>query len=313
MSIESRSRKTNITQSTIAGIPRLRTDGCVWVIRDTALIGFQIRVLPTGKAVYWIEARFGGGQGKNKKFQIGTVQDIPLVADARARARVARDKIRSGIDPLAEKRAQAHEGKSLRQLVDDYYACRDLKPRTKKHYEYLRGHYFKGWLDKRVADITLHEVRDWYLRIRGKPGDANGASRFLSSLMIYAISQEIIARNPCDVLTAGRMRRSLKARERHIESDDLGAFFKVIIDFKHVKDSEVVARDVILLIITTGLRSEEARALKWEDVDFRRGKIVIPDTKNNLPHTVPMTPLTYSMLLYRRELPLKLWCSAMGG
>ena len=264
------------------------------------LRGFQIRVQPSGNAVYWAEARFGGGLGGNKKCQVGRVDEVDLT-EARERARGALDKIRNGIDPLAEKRAQAHEGKTLRQLIADYYACRDLKPRTRKHYEYLATNYFKGWMDKRVADITLHEVRDWYLRIKGKPGDANGASRLLSSLMIYAISQEIITRNPCLVLSAGRMRHSLRARERHIESDDLGNFFKAMVDFNYVKDSEVVARDVILLIITTGLRSAEARTLKWEDVDFKRGKIIIPDTKNGLNHTVPMTPLTWSMLKYRKE------------
>jgi len=60
---------------------------------------------------------------------------------------------------------------------------------------------------------------------------------------------------------------------------------------------------VILLIITTGLRSEEARALKWENVDLRKERLafIIPDTKNGLDHTVSITPLSYSMLLYRKE------------
>lgn len=84
-------------------------------------------------------------------------------------------------------------------------------------------------------------------------------------------------------------------------NDDIGKFFKAFITHKFVKDSERVARDLILLILTTGLRSIEARGLQWKHVNFERKIFTIPDTKNRLDHTLPMVPLTYSLLRYRQE------------
>lgn len=295
--MEQQSRKTHITAATIRS---LRPSEGVQVIRDTSLKGFQIRVLPSGNAVFWAEARFGGGKGRNMKFKIGGV-DMPL-PDARERARVALDKIRSGIDPLQEKQMQAHEGKTLRQLIKDFYEVRVLKPSTKAIYGYHEKE-FKGWINKRVADITDYEIGDWYARGKHKQYMTDGAFRFLHTLMKFAIARRIIQDNPCLMVTHTGQRFKRKRRTGHIESHNLGKFFKALIEYKYVKDSEMVARDVILLIITTGLRSEEARALIWKNVDLKKEKraFIIPDTKNGLDHTVSLTPLSYSMFLYRKE------------
>ena len=72
-------------------------------------------------------------------------------------------------------------------------------------------------------------------------------------------------------------------------------------NYKFLRDSERVSRDVILLILTTGLRLTEASTIQWKQINFNKKTILIPDTKNGRDHVVPMTPLTFAMLLYRRE------------
>jgi integrase len=262
--------------------------------------GFQIKVPPSGKAVYQVEARLGG-TGKIKKFKIGNVQDIPL-PEARDRAKEALDKIRSGIDPLLEKRALLHEGKTLRQLIDIYYESRNLKASTRNDYEYLATTLLKHWLDKRVTDITRHEIRDWYARGRKTPTHTEGGYRLLNSLMVFAMGLEIITQNPCQIVTNAGMRYRIQKRTKHIEVNlDLPKFLIAFTEYKYLRDSERVARDVILLILTTGLRSKEARTLQWKHVDMERKMFTIPDTKNRRDHVVPMTPLTYGMFRYRQQ------------
>lgn len=292
-----KSRKAVITNATIRS---LRAGDSDWFVRDATIRGFQVKVPPTGKSIFQVEARLGG-KGKVKKFKIGNVQDTTL-AEARASAVTALGKIRSGVDPLQEKRALLHEGKTLKLLIEDYYHSRNLKPRTLKDYGIIAEKRFSPWLDRRVVDITKHEIRDWYIRGRQTPTQTEQAYRFLNALMTYAKGLEIITQNPCHLVTDARMRYSIKKKTSHIEvNEDLTKFFIALKDYSFNKDSERVSRDLILLILTTGLRSMEARSLEWKNVNFNRKTFIIPDPKNRRPHTVPMTPLTYAMFRYREE------------
>jgi len=82
---------------------------------------------------------------------------------------------------------------------------------------------------------------------------------------------------------------------------DLEKFLTAFVRYDYARDSQMVARDVIVLILSTGLRKNEAQKLMWKDVDFKRKTINIPNTKNGRDHLLPMTQLTYSMLKYRQE------------
>ena len=105
-------KHVKITKSTLQTLkPRDKE----WFVKDTQQKGFQIKILPSGSTIYQVESRMGG-TGRVKKFKIGRVQDIEL-ADARDRASEALDKIRSGIDPLEEKRKLIHEGMTLQEVL----------------------------------------------------------------------------------------------------------------------------------------------------------------------------------------------------
>ena len=292
------SRKTFITSATLRG---LKAGDDVFFVRDTMQRGFQIKVSPSGHAVYQAEARLGG-TGNVKKYKIGNIQEIEL-PEARKQASIALAKIRQGTDPLQEKRARIHEGATLRELIERYYQARDLKQRTLKDYRYLANKRLGNWLDVRVRDITKHEILDWYMHEKkSRPTQAEHAYRFLNALMVFAKGMEIINENPCHLVTDTKVRYTIKTKHSHIElNSDLGKFLDVFTKYNFVKDSERVARDLILLILTTGLRSVEARSMKWEYVDFKRRIFIIPDTKNRRDHVVPMTPLTYSLFRYREE------------
>ncbi len=298
MSEKTKTRKTMITNATLRS---LKAGDSSWFVRDAVQTGFQIKVSPSGKAVYQVEARLGG-TGRVKKYKLGNVQDMEL-PEARKRAATALNKIRQGIDPLQEKRANLHKGITLKELTELYYQARDLKQRTLRDYKYLATNRFTNWLETRVSDITKHEILDWYMQEKKKrPTQAEHAYRFLNALMVFAKGMEIIKENPCHLVTDTKVRYSIKTKQSHIEVNrDIARFLSAFIGYKFVRDSEKVARDLILLILTTGLRSLEARSMEWKNVNFERRIFTIPDTKNKRPHAVPMTPLTYSLFRYREE------------
>ena len=191
------SRQVRITNATLRG---LRVHEADLFVRDTDQRGFQIKVSSAGSRTYQVEARLGG-TGRVKKYKIANVGDIGL-PEAREQARIALSKIREGIDPLLEKRAQTHEGRTLEEVVDLYFKARTLKERTINDYTYLKNRRFKKWLKTRVKDITKHEIYLWYLQGRQEtPTQTEQAFRFLNSIMNFSIALEIIGENPCSLVT----------------------------------------------------------------------------------------------------------------
>jgi integrase len=43
-------------------------------------------------------------------------------------------------------------------------------------------------------------------------------------------------------------------------------------------------RSPVLLTITTGARKGELIGLKWSDIDLKKGRAVVRETKNRAPH-----------------------------
>lgn len=58
---------------------------------------------------------------------------------------------------------------------------------------------------------------------------------------------------------------------------------------------------VTLLAISTGMRQGEIMGLRWPDVDFDKGRIILEDTKNNDRRAVPLAGLAHNVLAeYKR-------------
>jgi integrase len=60
-------------------------------------------------------------------------------------------------------------------------------------------------------------------------------------------------------------------------------------------------RDFLLLTLYTGLRRNEARELRREQIDFVAGVLSVPETKNGKPHSLPITSLMREILERRCE------------
>lgn len=272
-----------------------------WYVRDTQLRGFHIRVHPSGSVIYQVEARLGG-KGRPKKFKIGNVHEIPL-DEARQKATQALKLIREGTDPSKEKQARLFEGITLEQLLKKYLENRkNLKQRTRHAYTYQITKCCKQWLNTRVKDIHKHEVLEWYHEGKNTPTHTHGAYRVLHTLMEYAEGLEIINENPCKLIKKTKAAYSIKKRETYLEpNQDLGKFLKAFIEYDFIKDSQKAARDLIVLMLTTGLRFGEARSIKFSNIDFERKVLVVKDTKNRRDHIVPLVAMTFTMLRLRKE------------
>ena len=268
-------------------------------IRDTEQRGFQIKITPSGHAAYFVEARIGG-TGSVKKFKIGNVGDMSL-PQAREKARTTLGQIREGIDPKIEKNRALFEGITLHELMERYFNSKRLKPRTIEDYRYFMGKQFARWQNRRVVDITKHEVLDWYQRGNKTPTHTQGAYRALRALMNFAVGMEIIDANPCASVKNLGIAYAIKKKNSHIAMQDMEKFMTAFLRYPYRRDSQRVARDVMFLMLLTGLRPNEAATLKWNNVDFERKRVVLRNTKNGTDHVIPMTSLIYALFRHREE------------
>jgi integrase len=53
---------------------------------------------------------------------------------------------------------------------------------------------------------------------------------------------------------------------------------------------------VIQLAVETGMRRSELLAMRWDDVDLEARTVLLRNTKNGLPRTVPLSPRALSVL-----------------
>ena len=59
--------------------------------------------------------------------------------------------------------------------------------------------------------------------------------------------------------------------------------------------------DYLLVCLFTGLRKNEAAALKWSDIDFKAKTLTVRDTKNHEDHTLPLSDFLYSLFKERKQ------------
>lgn len=160
------------------------------------------------------------------------------------------------------------------------------------------------WLDRPFSELTRSELRKVHdgVLANAKPreGATNKPGAGMAKRIVGAVSaiygtmddegdEELGFRNP-------RFKtRGLAPRETRIDHDDFPEWLAT------VKAINPVRRDLQLLCLSTGLRSESARHMRWEDIDWDKGLLHVAKAKGNRPYTVPLTKKVARMLKARRR------------
>jgi integrase len=91
----------------------------------------------------------------------------------------------------------------------------------------------------------------------------------------------------------------VEPRTRHLSDGDFPAFYRAVTALP-----SAIGRDLVTLLLFTGMRRDEASALTWDEIDLPHRVIRIPAerTKSRRPLNLPMSDVVYSMLKARRAL-----------
>lgn len=270
--------------------------------RDSELKGFALRCTPGAKA-FVVEKRI---DGKVKRIKLGRYGEL-TAEQARKEASKLLGDIASGKDPVADRQEAKLKGVTLNQTFQEYLAIRkDLKPKTLKDYHQVMRTAFADWQDKPLLAITKDKVAKHHVQLGEDNGKAyaNLSMRVLRALFNFAIGQyedkqgrSLITENPVKRLSQTRAWYRVERRQTVIKSHELAAWYQAVQQLPNE-----TLRDYLLLILFTGLRRQEAAKLTWQDIDLVGKTLTVSDTKNNQPHTLPLSDFLYNLLSQRQAL-----------
>ena len=269
--------------STFDLTPRLaresKSNGKDTILFDKALLGFGLRIHPSGRKVWIVQARI---EGRSRRIVIGRHGEMEL-AEARRRARDMLARIRAGGNP-ADDIQREKETPTLREFADEY--LRRCEPHWKPSGRRTMRIYFKARILPAFGRIPLdrigpEDVAAWFdAASKDKPGAANRAFEILCAMMFRAEEWGLRKRgsNPC----LGIAKNPRKQVARFLDVDELARLGRAL-DAHEARWPEAVA--AIRLLALTGSRRSEVLNLRWRDIG--EDDINLADSKTG-PRAVPL-------------------------
>ena len=173
-------------------------------------------------------------------------------------------------DWVAPKR-RAEVAKRLAPPTFDEYARqwladRPLKPRTREGYEHLLRRYLEPEFgDLLVPDLTPALVRRWWAGLSTKHPTVNArAYALLRAILTTAVTDELLASNPCRVRSASNPPTKKEIRPATLAELDV-----------LVREMPAQLGALVLLCAWCALRVGEVLELRRRDLDLNRGVVKV--------------------------------------
>ncbi|MDJ0450406.1 site-specific integrase [Methylocystis sp. JR02] len=246
-----------------------------YVIWDSALKGFGLRVEPSGTKTFLVRYRAAG----RKRF-VAVGRFGPLTPEqARGLAQATLSEVHMGHDPAEERRrerAAITVAELARRFLAEHVGPK-RKGTTAIHYRSLIERYLvpKHGVRK-VHDLSRPDLARLHLSMREQPYQANRLLAVVASMYSFG---ERMGLTPEAYNPASRIERFPESRrERFLSKEELGRLGEAFRRFEgDGRFREGVA--ALRLLLFTGARLREILHLRWEHVDLDRGLLFLPDSK----------------------------------
>lgn len=269
--------------------------------------GLLLQITPHGGRTWILRATVGG---KRREIGLGGFPDVTL-AQARERAREAKDRIRSGIDPIEERKAAKAElaavqrrGLTFAGAMDKALAAKLDAFKSAKHRQQwestLRTYAIPEIGKMLVSEITVQDV----LRVlepiwQTKTETASRLRGRIEAVLSWAtVAGHRSGDNPAR--WAGNLKELLPAAAKVAKQDNWPA---VQIDdaprwLTDLQKRKSMSARALAFIALTAVRSQEVRGARWDEIDLAAAIWVIPAHRMKMgrEHRVPLSPDAMALL-----------------
>ena len=285
------------TELTIPVIEALEPAAKPWIAWDDKVIGFGVRLQPSGAKSFIVNFRMGKG-GPLKRMVIARVGKM-LPGQARQRARAIIERAARGEDP-EKARDTVLAVPTLEEVFEAYMAADEGRaPRTVQTYRYEMKRYLGDWLSRPLDSIDAEDIRGRFERITDNHGwsGANRVISLLRSLYRKPCADIETLHNPVSLWLAEGGRFHSKPRRK------ISTPIEVLPRWRAGIEAEVdnaVIRDSLYFAMFTGLLREEVLTLNWEHVDLEARTFRVRHTRGTISFELPVTS-QLSAILDRRH------------
>lgn len=261
-----------------------KTEVILW--HDT-IPGFGFRLRKSGVRTWIFYYRY-----RRRRYKT-TIGQYPAMTLKQAEAEASRMYLilKSGQDPTGQERRLSGEI-TMGQLIDEYLRRETVHQKTAR----LKEWRFQKWVlpalgQRRVSEVDREDVIDLHARI-GRRGqvEANRVLSLLARVFECAKAWGYLtesAPNP-----ARRVKRfPEKPRTRWLKPEELLRLIESV-----SLENDLYVRYGFFLYLLTGLRNRELIRVKWEEIDFDKRTMVIPDNKSSRPYIVHLNDIAVAIL-----------------
>jgi len=266
---------------------------------DAAFPGLALRVTENGGKSWCAFYRF---KGRLRRFTIGRYPAIKP-AQARREAAAALERVRGGVDPAEEKRAQREmrtpETDTFGAVALDYVERHHGKNSRKSTYleakRDIERNVLPKWCNRPIASISRRDVLDLIDGIiaRGAEVQANRTLARLRALFNWAIEKDRV-----DVSPVARMKLPTQehARDRVLSDDELRWLWRAC------DQVGWPFGPLVKLLLLTAQRRDEVAGMEWPEINLVKRVWTIPrhKAKNDRVHDVHLSEAAIEVL---RSLP----------
>lgn len=270
-------------------------------VPDSELVGFGVRVFQSGTKKFYVTYR--DETQRKRQLNIGTLGPLTVEA-ARRKAKIELGKVAHGENPQVDKVTQ-RKGLTIAGLAQRYVTAMDNKlilnrrgepkkastialdkGRIKRHINPLLGHrlvtelgrsdcakFVRDIISGKTATVERTGPRGKAV-VTGGPTAAKRCAGLLSSMLNYAIDEDIIDANPMH----GVKLPADKVKDRRFERWEMERIGATLFEMQeeHMTWQAIAATWLLAL---TGCRASEIETLKWSALDKERQLMVLEETK----------------------------------
>jgi integrase len=295
-------------------------------VRDPTVPGLAVRVTDKGQKTFVLVARFPGSEnptrralgeyaplmGAELKAAKQRYQALPAedreklsfdeyllrtygavtLASAREKARIWRQQIKSGVDPVtAETRlreaAQAAASNTFEAMAEKFIS-RQLPTQRRGHVveRILRKEIMPHWKARPIGDLTHRDVREVIDMVieRGARTYAHNVFDAARAVFGFAVDRGIIELSPCALLKPSKIIGAKAIRIRVLSDDELRAVWAAAGEVGYPFGP------LVRTLMLTGCRLNEVACACWREFELEKRVWTIPAErfKSNAQHVVPL-------------------------
>jgi integrase len=279
------------------------------VVRDAEVVGLVV-VVGARSRTFAVDYRAAGGARRMMTIGRHGERDAEgrpwNLVRARSKAREILGQVAGGADPSGKSTPAEAAIPTLRTGLELHLANMlkekgEAGKRSRKTLESETLRLLPSWLERPITDLTTRDLREIHnrvqkgARVRSGRNEKNLPGAALANRLLSHVSaiwgsahrdKPLPVSNPVDGVT----RFELKARGSRVGDHEFRSWREEVDRLTSIR------RDLQMLALFTGIRSDGVRHVREEDVDFKRGTLQVERAKGDNAYTVPLSPTTREIL-----------------